>query len=188
MFARGFGHPVVPLSVIDIVERTYTFDSGQDVGGRGGVLELTFKTPVCLMRSSREDSQGYQNKLNYFPSFYQLMRSLSYRLLTLGILYGDCDPWTDRRQMDDWVQDYIAPSVRALLMQADLRYEKRYGTPKGGEKSVYVMGGYVGKLTFAHVPTAYIPVLDFASGLGVGGDIQYGLGRFDIRYREKQSK
>lgn len=186
MFARGFGHPVVPLSVIDIVEDTYTFAS-PDARDMNGWLELTFKTPVCLMRSSREDSQGYQNKLNYFPSFYQLMRSLSYRLLTLGILYGDCDPWTDRRQMDDWVQDYIVPSVRAMLMQADLRYEKRYGTPKGGEKSVYVMGGYVGKLAFGNVLFAYIPVLDFASGLGVGGDIQYGLGCFAVKYRNHKS-
>ena len=187
MFSRGFGHPVTPLSVIDIVENTYTFNPPSGMRTREGWLELTFKTPVCLTRSSREDSQGYQNKLNHFPSFYQLMRSLSYRILTLGILYGDCDPWTDRRQMDDWVQAYIAPSVRAMLMQADLRYEKRYGTPKEGERSVYILGGYVGRLTFVHVPAAYMPVLDYASGLGVGGDIQYGLGCFAVRFRNNKS-
>lgn len=189
MFARGFGHPVTPLAVIDIVEDTYTFDSRWNARGGEGWLELTFKTPVCLMRSSREDSQGYQNKLNYFPSFYQLMRSLTYRVLTLDLLYGDSSSaWTERRQMDDWVQAYIASSVRAMLMQADLHYEKRYATPKEGESSVYVLGGYVGRLTFAHVPFAYMPVLDFASGLGVGGDIQYGLGCFAVRYGNNKSK
>lgn len=187
MFAHGFGHPITPLTLIDATEETRFFTTPDHAPQRNTRVELLFKTPVSLMRSSKEDSQGYQNKLNNFPSFYQLMRSLTYRILTLSILYGDSSSaWTDRRQMDEWIQAYIAPSVRAMLIQANLRYEKRYSTPKEGVKSVYVMGGYVGKLAFGNVLPAYIPVLDFASGLGIGGDIQYGLGMFDIRYNENQ--
>ena len=184
MFTKGFGHPVVPITLIDATEKTNTFTIEECALKRNVQVEFTFKTPVCLMRSFKEDSQGYQSKLNNFPSFYQLMRSLTYRVLTLGLLYGNVNVWTDRRQMDEWVQTYIAHSVRAMLTQADLHYEKRYCTPKEGEKSVYVMGGYVGKLVYANVCSAYMPILDYASSFGVGGDIQYGLGMFDVRYRK----
>lgn len=188
MFSKGFGHPVTPLTLLDVTEEMRFFVPQKDDVKRNVRVEFTFKTPVSLMRFSNEESQGYQNKLNNFPSFYQLMRSLTYRVLSLGVLYGDASSvWSDRMQMEEWVQSYIAPSVRAMLTQANLRYEKRYSTPKEGKKSVYVMGGYVGKLVFVGVPSVYIPVLDFASNFGVGGDIQYGLGMFDVRYRENQS-
>lgn len=42
------------------------------------------------------------------------------------------------------------------------------------------MNGYCGELVFGNVESRYYPVLEFASSLGVGNDISYGLGMYEI--------
>ena len=85
--------------------------------------------------------------------------------------------------MESLIGQYIQPSIQVLLLRADLRLEKRYNTPKKGENTVYTMNGYTGRLVFGQVPAHYLPLLLLAETLGVGANINYGLGCFQIRYR-----
>ena len=102
---------------------------------------------------------------------------------TLAVLYADADLFANRQQMDEWIERQTVFSMRALLLRADLRYEKRYSTPKKDCSGVYTMAGYTGRLVFGNVSAACLPVLAFASALGVGGNINYGLGSFRLRYK-----
>ena len=72
----------------------------------------------------------------------------------------------------------------AFLIYANIRYAKLYSTPKKARDNIYVFGGYVGKLTFADVSDMYIPIVRMISYLGIGNDINYGLGMVIGRERE----
>lgn len=188
MLQAGFGHPIVPLTLVDIVETPpqscpiVPCESSDAVT----TLELLLKTPVCLFPVSKKEGNGFQSKMNGIPSFCQFMRSLAYRLVTLSILYTSNWGPLDKEQMDRQIDQYLQSSEQALLLRADLRWEKRRNTPKKGANVAYIMGGYTGRLVFGQVPTHYLPLLAFAEALGVGADISYGLGSFLIRKIERR--
>lgn len=200
MCAQGFGHPMVSLTLVDITESdgSLVYDGNEQqvylltnplhldetMDSPKGKLSLTLhlRTPVALVNHSRkaEGDQGYQGKLNNFPSFYQFIRSALHRMLTLFMLY-EAEEWElTPQQLTEEVENYIQSSTRALLLGADIRYEKRYSTPRVGKDKVYTMAGYCGRLTFGQVPAHYLPLLQLSSLLGVGNDINYGLGMFIV--------
>lgn len=181
MITSGFGHPVVPLQLIDVTEElSYTLPDLAVNKDQNKTVEIIFKTPVNLIHLPKKTGNGFQNKLNNFPSFYQFMRSLTYRIITLGMLYSDCISFKNRKEMDEWIENYISPAINAVLLQANLCYETRFSTPKIGQSNVYTMKGYTGKLMFGKVCSDYLPVLSMASPLSIGSDINYGLGNFRI--------
>lgn len=180
MLARGFGHPAVPMTLVDITETspgtpsTYSPETGL------AEVQLRFKTPVCLIRALNAGGNGFQDKLNNMPSFYQFVRSLTYRLVTLGILYGEPLPFGTRDEMERWIEQQVSPASAAILLRANLLYERLRSTPRVGSNTVYVMGGYAGRLIFGNVPAGLLPVLAAGTVFGVGADINYGLGQFGM--------
>lgn len=207
MFYRGFGHPPIPSHILDITEyllgnvqgkRLYSegcnfleslssplrltdFETGYVASVQEIDVELLFKTPVCLVkqRTKTNVNISYQDKMNGFPSFYQFMRSAAYRFMVLGMLYGDMEVETGNKQeLEQEVEFYIGASTKALLLEANIQYHTLRGTSKKGGNSVYVMGGYQGRLIFGKVDAKYIPFLQFTSFGGNGNDINFGLGTF----------
>lgn len=144
-------------------------------------LELNFQTPVSLIKSrSKQNNKGsYQDKLNGFPSFYQFIRSMCYRLMTLNMLYGNVEAdLLDKNYIEKEIEEYISTSTDCILLSANIHYQSLYGTPKKGVSTVYVMNGYKGTLSFGKMAAQYIPILAFGSYLGNGNDINFGLGIF----------
>lgn len=180
MISNGFGTPIMPLNLIDISEGNIVHFSDKASVTDSVKLILEFKTPVCLMQKTNSKGNGFQNKMNNFPSFYQFMRSICYRIVTLGILYSGYTSYKCKDDMEKDINEYIEQSVEAILQEVRIKYEKRYSTPKKGENNVYTMGGYMGNLCFENVASKYIPLISFCSGLGVGSDINYGMGCFDF--------
>lgn len=204
MFDKGIGHPVVPLRLVDISEIDNTGDAhllyhpSLDVLGKPScavslsdfVLEsscpgratvrIMLETPVCLMRSKakKEAKVSFQDKLNGFPSFFQFIRSLVYRVNTLNLLYGEEN--TESGLREEEIDDFARSASEAILQKADLEYRKVRSTPKKGNDHVYVMEGYTGLLVWREVPSIYLPLLAFAMRLGVGYNVQYGLGAYSI--------
>lgn len=200
---QGIGHPRVPLHVMDICETDGTraqmlyndsagylsehlelpcFMGSETTGSDSCVMTLQTLTPVCLMKPRKAATDlGYQEKLNGFPSFYQWTRSAAYRLYYLNMLYGPDARVLNLPTLDTSIDEYLRKTYEAYLLRADLSYRKLYSTPKK-EKSgmVYVMDGYEGMLTFKGVSSVYLPLLRFMSRLGVGNDINYGLGLYEI--------
>lgn len=181
MIKNGFGTPIVPLNMIDISEGDIVHFSDEVYTTDSVNLKLEFKTPVCLMQNTNNKGNGFQNKMNNFPSFYQFMRSLCYRIVTLGILYSDNTSYECKDDMEKDIDEYIEQSVEAILLDAKISYEKRYNTPKKGETNVYTMRGYVGNLCFGNVASRYLPLISFGVGLCVGSDINYGMGCFGVK-------
>lgn len=186
MLARGFGHPVVPMTLVDITEtRLDTLSITYPEAGPAAV-QLRFKTPVCLIRSSNTCGNGFQNKLNNMPTFYQFMRSLTYRQVTLGMLYGESLPFETQDEMEHWIEQQVSPASQVILLRANLLYKRLWSTPRVGSNTVYVMSGYVGRLIFGNVPAGLLPVLAAGTAFGIGADINYGLGQFGMDYRIKR--
>lgn len=204
MFDKGIGHPVVPLRLVDISETDKEGDTHllchpdldalrmpscaiglsdfvlDDSAPERVAVRILFETPVCLMRSKvkKEAKVSFQDKMNGFPSFYQFIRSLVYRVNTLDLLYGNEAP--ESGLQEDEINEFVWRASEAILQKADLEYRKVRSTPKKGNDHVYVMEGYTGTLVWREVPSIYLPLLAFAMGLGVGYHVQYGLGAYSI--------
>lgn len=208
LFSRGFGHPMTPATIIDIFETTddeqhhilYSdncnflntpshsiklADYYQEFHSTNEKRNLTlqFVTPVSLIhpRTKVNKEISYQDKLNCFPSFYQFMRSVAYRLMTLNLLYGKEVDITDQQTTEAALNVYIEAATEAILLQANISNKRLYSTPRKEQSSVYVMNGYQGTITWGNVDSKYVPLLIFASHLGVGNDINFGLGIFTCR-------
>lgn len=84
-------------------------------------------TPVSLVSRNRKtkSSQGYQSRMNQFPSFYQFMRSVVYRLITLNMLYINADAVASAEEIDDFVSE----AADTQLLRANIRYVTRNSTP-----------------------------------------------------------
>ena len=189
MLARGFGHPAVPMTLVDITETSSDTTSTHTSEVGPVEVQLRFKTPVCLIRTPNAGGNGFQDKLNNMPTFYQFVRSLTYRLVTLGILYGEPLPFGTRDEMERWIEQQVSPASEAILLRANLLYERLRSTPRVGSNTVYVMGGYAGRLIFGNVPAGLLPVLAAGTAFGVGADINYGLGQFGVEcWNDKPKK
>lgn len=203
-FEQGIGQPRARLHVMDICETNGTggkmlyndsagylsehlelpcFLEQETPGADCRTVTLRTLTPVCLMKPRKAVTDlGYQEKLNGFPSFYQWTRSAAYRLYYLNMLYGQDAGVMELPLLDAGMDEYLRRTYEAGLLRADLRYRKLYGTPKKEKEGlVYGMDGYEGMLTFRGVSADYLPLLRFMSYLGVGNDINYGLGLYEVR-------
>lgn len=197
MFMDGVGEPKARLNLIDIEEdgsdvlcgRSWDYGAPKSpihftnvMSASQKTLSLHLITPVrltnCLGKGCSND--GHQGRLNNFPSLYQMMRSVAFRLLTLCMLYTEESVFMDWKELDDCVEEFVKDTKKAFLLSANISWEIVRSTPKKGSDKVYVMNGYCGKLVFGNVESRYYPVLEFASCLGVGNDISYGLGMYEI--------
>ncbi len=210
MFAAGIGHPLRPLSMVDIVE--------QDANGENRLLyssntvffnmpenairisdyeadinefadiRLTFHTPISLyqLKEKAQPELSYQHKMNGFPSFYQLVRSLTYRWASLSMLYGNDFSEVEAKEFEKELDAFAESSSLAFLDEAALRLRKIYGTPKKESKYVYVMEGYEGEMVFKKVSCRYLPLLFWGMYAAVGNNVQYGMGSYSIEVISRQ--
>ncbi len=200
---RGFGHPFVPLHLMDIHETNdvknlllYNDSLGyltdmpelpchmETLANKNTLTTVKLHTlsPVCLIKfRNTETDNGYQEKLNGFPSLYQWIRTSAYRLYYLNMLYVKDFPPIELSILNASIEKYLHMTYNANLLRADLCYCKLYSTPKKEKKGqVYSMDGYEGSMIFNNVSTDYLPLLRFMSRLGVGNDINYGLGFYKV--------
>lgn len=206
MFADGIGHPLASLSLIDVSENGKEGENRLLYSGNSTFINmpenairisdfkvdkdeyvdirLTFQTPTSLyqVKEKVQPELSYQHKMNGFPSFYQIVRSMTYRWASLSMLYGD-DPMEtndDKKEFEQQLDRFVELSSFALLQEASLRIRKIYGTPKKTEKQVYVMEGYEGQLVFRHVSCRYLPLLLWGENVAIGNNVQYGMGNFSV--------
>ncbi|MDR3062216.1 MAG: CRISPR system precrRNA processing endoribonuclease RAMP protein Cas6 [Dysgonamonadaceae bacterium] len=201
MCQRGFGYPMVPFLLIDVNERSYSgecqllateqsglsdrlqypvrlsdFYPNQPKGNKKS-LKIMFETPVSLFKQTKKKDTkiSYQDKTNGFPSFYQLVRSMVFRLQKLHTLYVDPDNYFDSEEQ---IEDYLNHARECSLLAADIRKIVLQSTPKKETEDRIQFGGYIGELSFDGDFSGYIPLLRFMQELGVGDGVVYGMGRF----------
>lgn len=194
---RGIGTPKVPMTLLGINVTDHDFttladfscfkQSKEDDGSvaensdtEGAEVCFNFLTPVSLLRSGGAgfSEKAFQDKMNGFPSFYQIVRSLFYRLVSLEILYGKEKSDWGMDEIDEYVNSNLDASVRAVLTDARIRKYLVISTRKKDADYVYKMSGYIGSLCFSNVASEYLPLLEWGEFAGVGNDISYGLGLY----------
>ena len=185
MFTDGFGYPETPLKVCEVVDEGEFGIPDFSIETAYKWVELHFLTPVSLMHVDELGENGYQKKMNAIPSFYQFMRSVAYRMISLNILYAADTTFESRDEIDRYVEGYVSDAMDAVLLRADIHYARRYSTPRKDCDSVYAFEGYTGQMNYKKVPSRYLPVLLFASALGIGSDTTYSMGIYTIKFNAK---
>ncbi len=142
-------------------------------------LALHYNTPMRLFKSQqRTTAETYQDKLNHFPSLYQMVLSATHRVAKMATLYGNA-PWSD--QLEEAIEQLAASTATAQLMGCELRHIKLRSTTRSQTGDHMNFDGLVG-YTHWRSPTMHtlIPLLQFCSLLSLGDNTVYGLGDFEV--------
>ena len=150
---------------------------------RTNMLQLTLTTPTKLYRPSQKtDTQiSYQDKLNCFPSFYQFIRSAAFRFFKLSILYLPPHNPKFIKPLQDELEHLIEKAVSPTLYSADLQQVVLPNTLKKETINKINLSGYVGTLSFQGHFNNFLPLLLFMQNLGVGHDVVFGLGKYEVK-------
>lgn len=145
-------------------------------------IKIIYKTPVSLFKLNpgKKSIASYQDKQNGFPSFYQLIRSLSYRLLKLFALYQFPEDHAIVKSIQESLEEYIEKAVIPVLCRSDIEFITIKSTPRKDRNDRILFSGYVGELVFSGNYNYYLPLLRFMQDLGVGDNVVYGMGRYEV--------
>jgi len=183
LMERGMGSPMKELTIKEIRERDISFNGfGEFARERKLGVRIELATPLCLVKNIGARSRNsFQDKMNGFPSFYQFVRSVIYRLYTLNILYGNNGYDGEAAvNIDQMLDGYLVPACEAVLSGASLSQATLFNTPKKGSDRIIEFVGYIGKMDYENVYSSYYPILKYAENFNVGNDIVYGLGSFKV--------
>ena len=187
MCERGIGKPLTPFQLLAISENPASPVSlsdfmSQETDNKSSEITLRFQTPVILYRlKEKKNTQiSYQDKSNRFPGFYQLTRSALSRLQKLHALY--VEPTDDSPLLfeESLLETYLETAGRPLLQSATIQHINLPNTPKKGMKNEMPLAGYIGEQKYAGYFRQYLPLLKFMAELGVGNEVVYGMGRYEV--------
>jgi len=207
MCRHGMGTPVTPFLLIDVCELSPHNELNLLMTGENiltsnlkypvtlepykqpdnertaGMLQLNLTTPTKLYRPSQKtDTQiSYQDKLNGFPSFYQFVRSAAFRFFKLNILYLPSHNPEHIKPLQDELEHLIEKAVSPTLYSADIQQVVLPNTLKKETINKINLSGYVGTLSFQGDFNDFMPLLLFMQNLGVGHDVVYGLGKYEVK-------
>lgn len=176
--AVGYSDKVAPLRfpvrLMDFEEERF--------GCREKQVRLDFISPVQLtLPAVKKNTTGsYQDKMNGFPSFYQLVRSAVFRCVKLTALYACPLEKEAYLQANEEIEDYIEQAASAWLEMAGLRRVSMRGPKRDDGRLPIILSGYMGKLVFSGDFNVYTPFLAFMQAAGIGNDTVYGLGAYRI--------
>ncbi len=206
MCQKGMGKPPHPFLLVDICEtsssgQTHLLAAGASVVGNGlkhsitmadfsldqhipetTKLRIRFETPVCLyIAGKKKDTEiSFQDKCNRFPGFYQLVRSASYRLAKLYILYCAPDDETTSRQIYESLEALVLQATQPVLVACDIQWITLRSIHQKERKGMITLAGYVGEQVYEGKVNEYIPLLGIMQELGVGYEVVYGLGKYKL--------
>lgn len=205
MCERGFGKPIHPFQLLEIEEvrrnekpvsvfspacpdiaplkKPFSLNMfTQNDYLSYSYLGIRYSIPTLLYtpRNKKDRTTSFQDKMNGFPSFYQLVRSVCYRLIKLYALYIAPDDTEGYLELQHGMEDYLNEASRAILLEANLKMTVMRSTLKKENTERIQLPGYVGELIFEGDFEKYLGLLLFARNLGVGKDTSYGLGKFEI--------
>lgn len=183
LMERGVGSPMCKLVLQSVQSKEISFNGfGEFASERKLGMKVELETPLCLVKNVGVRSRNsFQDKMNGFPSFYQFVRSVIYRLYTLNVLYGtggDSDGNTVN--IDQELEEYLVPACEAVLSGVSIQQVTLFNTPKKGSSKILEFAGYMGRMDYENVYSSYYPLLKFAENFNVGNDIVYGLGSFKV--------
>ncbi|MFY9111646.1 MAG: CRISPR system precrRNA processing endoribonuclease RAMP protein Cas6 [Desulfomonilia bacterium] len=138
-------------------------DSTEDEGDVVRKLKISLLTPLRLK---------YQSRLEPQLPFHVLIRAALRRVSSLMAYHGDGEPELDYK-------DLVRRAMRVATSESSIRWYdwKRYSNRQ--EQEMF-LGGMVGDITYAEVPSEYLPILRFCEEVHLGKQTAFGLGKFRI--------
>lgn len=205
MCNRGIGKPISPFLLTGLFERshnnilyplvneqqqTYPLQHkthlsdfmNQKFSESEKELTIRYSTPINLYNNTfaTRTPQSYQDRQNGFPGFYQLVRSIAGRVSKLAALYTYPDNNNFYPEVEARLESFTQYAVSVLLTSAQVKQAELYSSPKKETNERIRFTGYTGELTVNGYFNYHLPLLLFAQHIGVGYNIVYGLGRYDI--------
>ena len=200
MCQRGLGHPQCPFLLVDVSEVSVSGDINLLAAGttfinsslryphrfenyvsleKAATLLIRYVTPVSFTKSGTKHSSAasWQDKCNNFPGFYQFVRSIAFRFVKLSILYctEECKEYNTKE-----IEHYLEQAGEASLQDVVLQKITLPGVFQKEKRRRINHSGYIGEQRYSGVNPKYIPLLQFMSGIGVGNEVVYGMGRYEI--------
>jgi hypothetical protein len=206
MCNKGMGHPVVPFALVDVCERALdgelhllrmgstdmsnklifpvSYADFQSIHAHKDemVIKISYLTPTILFKpvQKKNKSISYQDKCNGFPSAYQLIRSALNRMFKLTILYANTKDVDAAQQLMDNMEEWVDYATNLSLISADIRKVTLQNTPKKETVNTMPLSGYVGTQQYEGYFNRFLPMLKFMEELGVGNEVVYGMGRYEV--------
>lgn len=185
---RGIGPSRIRLQISDISTEQEVFTDANipstpaTATPKGEKIRFCLQTPMCLFHPTRKrhTANTFQDRMNGFPSFYQIVRSLLFRHITLNSLYNNGQAMSIDK-INQFVESRAILASMAELTDAKIHYVEINSTRKPHRKTPYKMQGYMGELTYCNAPSDLLPLLEWGQTAGVGNDISYGLGLYTIQ-------
>lgn len=142
-------------------------------------ITINLSTPLCLSKPStllliRE---------NIFPNFQQLLNSSANRFIKLNALYAF--PFDANRYdtLYNLVKKQINNVNLPVLERANIQRINMRGNQRKDNGKCILFEGYIGDLLFQGNCSSFLPLLAFMEQLGIGHNLTYGLGKYNIQYK-----
>jgi len=133
-------------------------------------LMLYFQTPTLITREKDEYTGSF--------TFYQIMKSLTERALTLSHLY--CSSTLELFTRDrSALEKFLEPSKHLQVRKTNMFWHY-FTQPKSKQDEPLKLTGATGWITFEGKFNRYVPLLLFCEALHLGRNITYGCGKYSI--------
>jgi len=187
MCERGIGKPLTPFRLFIMSENPESPVSladfmNQETEKTSSEIIIRFRTPVILFRNKEKKNAqlSYQDKSNRFPGLYQLTRSAISRMQKIHALYIESSACSPSLFEEAILENYLEDAGRQLLKSANIHYVSLANTQKKGAKNEMPLAGYTGEQKYVGYFNQYLPLLRFMAELGVGNEVVYGMGRYEL--------
>lgn len=166
-----------PIRITDFINSKFKDEENE--------IEIHYPVPLNLYNNTfKKKKLNGSDRMNGFPGFYQLIRSLADRMVKLTALYIYPDNPSFSLDADACIDSFIEYAASVTLSSAQLKLVNLYSTPKAGTSDRIRFTGYIGKTAFCGFFNYYIPLLLFARHVGAGYNTVYGLGQYEIKKGE----
>jgi hypothetical protein len=148
------------------------------------VIEIKYLTPTILFKpvNKKNKTISYQDKSNGFPSAYQLIRSVLYRMFKLTILYAHPNEPDVAKELMDNIEELVDDATNLSLISADIQKVTLQNTLKKETENKMPLSGYVSIQRYEGYFNRFLSALRFMEALGVGNEVVYGLGRYKVEF------
>lgn len=144
-------------------------------------ITIRYEIPVNLYNTHTGNGKSRPVDSHHeFPGFYQLVSSAAHRMIKLSSLYIHPKDIEIYQQSLSLLNPFLKYASRLTLAHADIKWIRLISTAKKDKEERIQLDGYVGQVSFSGNCNYYIPLLLFARHIGVGSNISYGLGKYEV--------
>ncbi len=143
-------------------------------------VTIHYQSPTMLYKTKSKSTNGsYQDKLNGFPSLYQMTLSVANRVAKMATLYGEV-AWNE--SLINNICSMVDTTTSAELSSARLEHKWLESPIRSVTNDRMNYNGVIGNVKWKITDASILPLLIFCSLISIGDNTVYGMGAFDVEY------